>query len=111
MHPGLGVLIHSHQFRCVAELCEDKLPAGSLQGGGQLRPQLPRAAEQTIRTSYEHCDTNHPKETNPRPPPPSLQSALQYQTLVYYQYNIAVLFVGLRSSYQQDSKQRLPTPT
>lgn len=57
MHPGLGVLTHSHQFRCDDGLCEDKLPAGVLEVGGQERPQPRREEQLTARASCKHYTT------------------------------------------------------
>lgn len=112
MHPELGVLIHSHQFRCVVGLLEDKLPAGWLQGGGQLRPRLPRAAQQTARNSCKHCDTKPPKRNEPPPPPTSLTADSTTITdfrLLSVQHRC--LFVDLWAPYQHDSKQRILTTT
>jgi hypothetical protein len=89
MHPGLRVLIHSHQFRCVARLCEDKSPARALGIGGQSRRQFPPAARHTARTSCKHCGHEAPNGTRPHQPP-SLQASLRWQTSLNYQYNITV---------------------
>jgi hypothetical protein len=72
MHPGLGVLIHSHQFRCSADLCENKLPAGALESSGQLSQQIPPTARRSARTSCKHCRQagrqELPREWCPDPP-------------------------------------------
>lgn len=72
MHPGLGVLIHSHQFRCVDGLREENLPAGPLESGGQERPQPP--ASGTAHGPSLMQALHHRNE-----PPPPLKAAPEYK--------------------------------
>jgi hypothetical protein len=93
MHPGLRVLIHSHQFRCVARLREGKSPAGAQGIGGQLGRQFPPAAPHTARTSCKHCGHVAPSKTCP-PLPPTTLTADHTTTAPRFAISTTSLFVS-----------------